>query len=177
MDEDFGLIRRMRGGDEDAVECFVRKYYPDILRYCQYHLSGNAEAEDITQETFAGFFRAFDRYRHYGKAKNYLYVIAGNLCRNFYKKRELLPLYELPAQTENPADAWDVRYDMELALGRLPEELREIVIMYYYQELKLKEIAQILQIGLPLVKYRLRAAKERLRHLLGEEGEYGTNER
>ena len=45
--------------------------------------------------------------------------------------------------------------DVETAVGRLPDELSEVVILYYFQGIKLKEIAQILQIGLPLVKYNI----------------------
>lgn len=64
----------------------------------------------------------------------------------------------LPDETDVTND----RLDMEQALHSLPEELREVVILYYFQELKQKEIAKILGIGLPLVKYRLKRAKEML---------------
>ena len=60
---------------------------------------------------------------------------------------------------------------MEEALRRLPGELREILILYYFQERKQREIADILGIGLPLVKYRLKQAKEQLGELLGKERE------
>lgn len=52
----------------------------------------------------------------------------------------------------------------------MEEELREVVILYYFQDLKQKEIAEALQIGLPLVKYRLRRAKEELGRILKEGG-------
>ena len=58
------------------------------------------------------------------------------------------------------------RLDMEQALRKLPEELREVLILYYFQELKLREIAKVLQIGLPLAKYRIKRAKEQLALLL-----------
>lgn len=79
MDADFRLLSQMKRGEEEAIECFVRKYYPSILQYCHYHLQEIHDAEDLTQETFARFFASLDRYKHYGKAANYLYVIAGNL--------------------------------------------------------------------------------------------------
>ena len=92
MDNDFLLLHRMRQGDETAIEEFVRKYYPLILRYCRLHLWDAGEAEDVTQEVFARFFRTLPQYQHYGKAANYLYVIAGNLCRDSHKKIHPLPL-------------------------------------------------------------------------------------
>ena len=90
MDADFLLLHRMRHGDDQAIEDFVRKYYPMILRYCQLHIQDLGYAEDLTQETFARFFRTLNQYQHYGKAANYLYVIAGNLCRDHHKKPDKL---------------------------------------------------------------------------------------
>ena len=60
MDSDFLLIRRMKNGDDTAIETFVQKYYPVILRYCHLHLSDKSYAEDATQEVFARFFRTLN---------------------------------------------------------------------------------------------------------------------
>ena len=49
MDPDAGLIRRMNQGDDEAIEAFVRKYYPQILGYCCYHLRHRQDGEDVTQ--------------------------------------------------------------------------------------------------------------------------------
>ena len=67
MDADFLLLRRMLDGDDQAIEAFVRKYYPKILQYCRLHIFDRGYAEDCTQETFARFFRTLPQYRHYGK--------------------------------------------------------------------------------------------------------------
>lgn len=90
MDVDFLLIRKMKQGDDDAFEIFVRKYYSDILKYCSYHCFDTEYAEDLTQETFANFFAKLSDYRYKGKTKNYLYTIAGNLCKNYYKQQKKL---------------------------------------------------------------------------------------
>lgn len=169
MDEDFLLIRRMKNGDEQAIETFVRKYYPRILRYCHLHVSDPGYAEDLTQETFARFFRTLKEYQHYGKALNYLYVIAGNLCSDYFRKPPELPLEELPEQTVDGPEPMDLRLDVRLALEKLPPELREVTILFFFQEVRQKEIAGILGIGLPLVKYRIKRAKELLAGYLGKE--------
>ena len=169
MDADFLLLHRMRHGDDQAIEDFVRKYYPMILRYCHLHTQDTSYAEDLTQETFARFFRNLSQYQHYGKAANYLYVIAGNLCRDYHKKPEAIPMEELPEQPVYQTDTLDIRLDVHRALKQLQPELREVTILYFFQELKQKEIARILGIGLPLVKYRIKRAKELLEQLLGKE--------
>ncbi len=86
MDTDILLIQKMRMGDERAVELFVEKYFSRILRYCRSHIGDPSYAEDMTQETFVRFFRTLPQYRHYGKAANYLYAIASNVCSDYYRK-------------------------------------------------------------------------------------------
>ena len=169
MDGDFLLLHRMQNGDDQAIESFVRKYYPKIMRYCHLHIKDSGFTEDLTQETFARFFRTFYQYQHYGKAANYLYVIAGNLCRDYYRKATELPMEELPEQAVCPMESFDLRLDVYIALEQLPKELREVTILYFFQEVKQTEIARILGIGVPLVKYRLRRAKECLARDLGKE--------
>lgn len=57
MDIDFLLLQRMKRGDENAFNVFVRKYYKEILNYCNYHCPDTSTAEDLTQETFCAFSR------------------------------------------------------------------------------------------------------------------------
>ena len=169
MDPDFLLLHQMRNGDDQAIEDFVRKYYPRVLRYCHLHIRDLGYVEDLTQETFARFFRNLSQYQHYGKATNYLYVIAGNLCRDYHKRPGEIHTEELPEQPVYQMEFLDLRLDIHRALEQLPPELREVTILYFFQELKQKEIAGILGIGLPLVKYRIRRAKELLEQLIGKE--------
>ncbi len=174
--DDFLLIQRMKQGDETAFDVFVRKYYGQMLQYCRYHCFDRETAEDLTQDTFLKFFENLRNYRHMGKAKNYLYTIAGNLCKNHAKKQIPMPaepdvleqngfMKDCMKETEN-------RLLTEQALKELAPELREVIILFYLQECKLKEIAGILDIGLPLVKYRLKKAREELKQLIGKEETY-----
>ncbi|MDE7313663.1 MAG: RNA polymerase sigma factor [Eubacterium sp.] len=174
MDTDFLLLLKMKQGDEDAFGQFVHKYYGEILKYCGYHCFDSEYAMDLTQETFLRFFENLSGYRYRGKTKNYLYTIAGNLCKNYYKKKkEAVMDQEGLEEKAGAADPFEdgvlSQMDMAAALETLPDEFREVVILYYFQQLKLSEIADVLNIGLPLVKYRLRQAKKQLKALF--EGE------
>lgn len=170
MDMDFLLVKKMRMGDEEAVEFFVNRYYARILAYCQVHVSDRGYAEDMTQETFAHFFRTLKQYRHYGKAANYLYAIAANVCRDYHRKRKEIVTENIPEQEDVGAGDPEGRMDVQIAFERLPEELRETAILYFQQEQKQKDIAVMLGIGLPLVKYRIRRAREMLAAYLSGEG-------
>lgn len=169
MDRDYFLIRGIRNGDSEAVETFVRKYYPDILKYCYRNLYGDAIAEDITQETFEKFFEHISGYEHVGKAKNYLYTIAGNLLKNRYQRRVEAPLPDAEEAEEDSTAQLALKVTIKEAVDSLKEEYRQVILLHYFQDLKLREIAEILQIGLPLVKYRLARAKDELKNMLGEE--------
>lgn len=168
MDADFLLIHKMKNGDEEAIEVFVKKYYSTIRNYCRLHTYTDCDAEDITQATFERFFRSFRSYHHLGKTANYLYVIARNLCRDSYKKKRDIVMEALPDKGENPIAVIENKIDIEESIKKLPEDLQEVVILHYFQDLKLKEVADIIGIGLPLVKYRIGKAKELLSVYLGD---------
>lgn len=208
MDPDFLLIRQMKDGDDEAIEEFVRQYYPAVLRYCLLRIDDAGYAPDAVQETFERFFRNFARYRHYGKAANYLYVIAGNICRDYYRNRREMAagdaeeVLRFRKRSSGTSDRWniakdgftsseaddsrpqenavqespagisasdaDLRMDLRRAFAALPSELRETAILFFFQELKQREIAKILGIRLPLVKYRIRKAREQLQEMLKE---------
>lgn len=170
MNSDFLLIRHMKNGDETAIESFVRKYYPDILRYCFLHIQDRGHAEDAAQEVFVRFFRTLKQYQHYGKAQNYLYVIAANICKDYYRKPKEVPICEFPELPCEDSFTLDSRLDVRAALGKLPRDLWDVTVLYYFQGLKQREIARILGIGLPLVKYRMKQAKAFLSDYLGEGG-------
>ena len=173
MEADYLLIKRMKQGDEGAFDQFIHKYYQDILNYCSYHCGNNEDAEDLTQETFVNFFSRLSDYQFRGKSKNYLYTISGNLCKNFYKKKKDIPIESFQLENIESDKDENLKIDnkmfIEWALRELSEEYKEVIILYYFEELKLKDIAKILNIGLPLVKYRLRQAKMQLKELLEKE--------
>lgn len=175
MNTDSKVIKQMRQGDDAAFDLFIHKYYSEILKYCTYHCSDREEAKDLTQETFLRFFSGFSSYAHRGKAKNYLYTIAGNLCKNYYRhsKSQLLDSIAEEFPSENQEDALSTQVTVRMCLDQLSEGFREVIILYYYQGLRQTEIADVLGIGLPLVKYRLKKAKEQLEKLLDLEDGHG----
>lgn len=185
MDSDAYLLQRMRKGDDLAIEAFVKKYYPIILSYCRKRIQDIHLSEDLTQETFERFFRNFSEYEHYGKMINYLYTIARNVCNDSYRTNTT----ELSMDEWNLNDSdWKAEYkgepvcdsihhlieqiDMERAVNRLPKIYREVIILYYFCELKQAEIAAVLNVKVRIVKYRIKRGKELLEKILKEETLY-----
>lgn len=170
---DFLLIQKMKQGNEQAFDTFVRKYYNEILKYCSCHCYDTEYAEDLTQETFVNFFAKLSEYHFQGKTKNYLYTIAGNLCKNYYKKKkdvsmdeEALLTYGVSSDMEQVLD----KMFIDSAISSLPKELKEVVVLYYFDGFKIAEIAEKLQISVSLAKYRLTNARKQLKIFGREEG-------
>ena len=166
------LVHLARAGDEDACEKLVKKYYSSIYQYCLLHINDPYEAEDLTQEVFTRFFSNLYRYKEYGKVKNYLYTIAGNTVKNYYKKKKDIPSEELlksEYSSKNHVEELGVRLTIEQAVRKLPEEIRETAVLYFFQELKQREIAELLHIKLSLVKYRIGRAKRTFDERVGGE--------
>ncbi|MGN9059238.1 RNA polymerase sigma factor [Mediterraneibacter faecis] len=162
MTSDFFLVQKIRNGDELAGNQFVEKYYSLIYQYCFLHIRNKECAEDMTQETFVRFYEAILKDANIRKIKNYLYSIAGNILKNYYKKKKEILLDQLPETEKDNLTELEIRLDIERALDQLPEEIKEITILFFFQGLKQKEIAALLHIKLSLVKYRISKAKELL---------------
>lgn len=175
MYSEFLMVQKMKNGDEEACEWFVKKYYAFIYQYCFLHVRDAYYAEDMTQETFLRFFESLKAYTFRGKTKNYLYCIAGNIMKNYYKKKKEVLTDEaleysgddagyIEERTAGPDIA--LRMDIERAVDALPEEIKETAVLFFFQDLKQREIADLLNIKLSLVKYRVSRAKKLLSEYL-----------
>ena len=161
--------------DEEYTDRLIRENYADIYAYCFRHLGHRETAEDLTQETFLRFLRNVERYREYGKIKNYLYVVAGNVIRDHYRKQKEIPVEQELRAERDPKPDMAVEHAAERvgvreALAALESSDREIVILRYYQELKIRDIAAVMRMPASTVRYRLKAAEKELRRRLEKGG-------
>lgn len=157
------IERKLKNGDKEGLYIAFDAYYDKIYGYCYRHVNHRETAQDLTQEVFLRVLLHLENYRHYGKFENYLYVIAGNLCRDYYRKRHVLSLEALELQEEERGFVrTEEQIVIEQALKKLPEQEREIILLRFYQDLRIKDIAKILGLKLSTVKYHLKRAQERL---------------
>lgn len=152
------------------LEKTIRKYYDEIFRYCYHHVESRDVAQDLCQDTFLSFIEHYAQYRQIGKTKNYLYTIARNKCRDYYRKREPVFMAEVPQQ--ETGERMEETVAVRQMVMSLPEEIREAVMLRYFQGMKYKEIAGILGITTSLTKYRVKKGLELL--ALMEGGGHGT---
>lgn len=145
--------------------------YDKIYRYCYFKVSNAAVAEDITQETFLRFLEN-STYKENGKALNYLYTIARNLCIDEYRKRvtEELP-DELAEETgvDGMAESVIDGLVMRQALEKLTPMERELVLLRYVNEVPVKVICELQECSRFSLNRRLKQILKKLRSYLREE--------
>lgn len=168
--DDENLIQRIKAGDADAMDQLVQKYYGMVYAYCYRKLGNRDDAQDITQETFLHFCRNFDSYTQKGKVKNYLYTIAHNLYISMMRKNTPAHFEEREKEAfRDDVDQFEVVDSIKKALSELPNEQREVILLRFYQDLKMKDIARITGSGLSVTKYRLnQGIKAIKKHLKGD---------
>ena len=162
------IFRKLKNGDETAVDELVGLYYSDILRYCRYHVPEESLAEDEVQETFLKVFRYFDDYRHRGKFRAFLYQVAANTCTDLCRKRRWESVDEEIPDEERGMEDTENETDFRRMIRSLPRELEEIVYLRFSQEVKLREIAEITGTPLRTVQSRLRRALDLLKKEMKE---------
>lgn len=163
------LLRRAQAGDARALDELVQQYYPQILSYCRWHTSGEEAAQDAAQETFLKAVRWLDACGGFsGQFRPFLYRIAHNVCIDLHRaaQRDVVPLEQLeeePASLEAGYALTEEELTLRALTARLKPHQRELVLLRFGQQLKLREIAQVTGLPVRTVQSRLRAALAQLK--------------
>lgn len=168
-----------RRGDHRAFEALVVKYQDRIYRVVQRMVGGSEAVDDIAQEVFIRAYRSIGDFKGESSLYTWLYKIALNLCRNFYRTRGRRPVHEeigedgsatvLEAGGGSPEDEvfrrefWE---QLRRGLDGLPEEQREAVVLCDLEGMSYEEMAEVMAVPIGTVRSRIfrgrRALQERL---------------
>ncbi len=173
------LVRRLKqGGDDETVELFVKRYGPRLLSAAAL-LCGNAtDAEDLMIDTLQHAVRSVNRYQEKASFFSWLYGILFNLNRAAWRKRSKSPLTftddvpDVAADEPRAGSGLDASVTADClaaAIRQLPETLQSVVLLRYYGEMSITEVAETLKINPGTVKSRLFSATAKLRELVPEE--------
>lgn len=153
-------VAAARGGDRAAFESLKRQHGDALRRFLTRRAPAHA-VEDILQETWIAAWQGIDRYKGRSGFKAWLYTIGVNKCVNHFRQRTRQSQWELAidadmAGASAPDDyaAAEMRHVVQAALAALAGPQREVIELYYYDELTLAEIAQVLNRNLNTVKYQ-----------------------
>ena len=148
----------------------VEEHHQVLYRYA-FRLTGAVpEAEDLTQQTFLVAQQKLAQVREAASVRGWLFAVLRNCYLKGFRKPSPLCATSLDLDVESIAAA-DVdqpldREALQNAIGRLPEEFKLVVLMFYFEELSYREIAAQLSVPLGTVMSRLSRAKSVLRRLL-----------
>jgi len=166
--EDRDLVGKARRGDVEAYNCLVSRWEKRLYNYLLKLVGDREDALDLTQEVFLKAYQALRKLEDPSRFAPWLYRIAHNEAYSLLRRRrpeeeldEIAPPWAasrlLPAETALAVAA---------ALGRLPEEQREAVVLKIYEGFKFEEIASILDCPISTVKSRVYTALDRLKEAL-----------
>ena len=156
------LLQKIKDGDSVSLDKLVSFYYPDILRYCLWHTPNRQTAEDATQDTFLKTIRHLDAYVHRGKFRAYLYKIASNVCVDYSRKKTMEQLPDDLQEYDSQLEQVESDANFVWLLRELSNEQREVVLLRFVHELKIREIADVVGVPMRTIQSRLRSALKRL---------------
>ena len=181
-DPDVEAMQRLRDGDDLALNEIMHRWTPRVASYLTRNLGNESDALDLTQETFVGVYRARLKYQPKSKFSTWLFGIATNQARQRLRWRRRHPevAFELEhesVQEQNPLivasgdpgkDALQAERAAAVrdAIMDLPDDLREAVVLFEYEDLSHAEIAAIARCSGKAVETRLYRARKLLKSSL-----------
>ena len=180
--DDAELVVRTCRGDNDAFAELVARYQ-DYMHNTIGHMVGfGQDAEDLTQEVFLKAYRGLGGFRRRAQFSTWLYGIMLNCVRSYWRHKGRRPNVvsldrsagedgddpapDPPSPTDGPDGEVERSENVAMiraAIGRLPEELREIVVMRDLQGMSYEDLALTLDLPLGTVKSRLARARSALK--------------
>ena len=161
------ILYALRNGDVTALE-FVYKDYADRLYSFALSVSKNKEiAEDVTADVFIKLYTFLSKGNDVINLKAFLYTAVRNaVYDNFKSASRNTPLPDEDIFIDD-SYAMDEKLAINDALGQLPQDEREIVLLYCYEGFLHKEIAEILDVPEGTVRWKYRKALSALKSILG----------
>lgn len=175
------LVDRFCGGDSTAFHELVGRYKKKIY-YLAYDITGDHhEAEDISQEVFMKMFRSLKTFRRDAKMSSWLYQITVNASIDSIRKKSSKPQRSIEEfdqlnireqiggslssslDPQKSAESSQIQRQISEALQNITPKERTVFVMRHYNDLKLNEIAEILNITIGTVKSLLFRAIRKLR--------------
>lgn len=181
ISDDLRLIMRFKGGDPSAFEELVVKYQDRIYNLCRYTLGNARDADDAAQDIFIKAYRSLKDFKPEKPFYTWLSRIGINTCLDYRRKsfsassflqslsKGMTPPSDQSLFDTTPEKLYELketRKSVELALAKLPDKLRTVIVLREIEQLTYEEIAEIINSSIGTVKSRISRAREALREIL-----------
>lgn len=154
-------VKLAKQGDREAFIRLMRQIEQGLYNTARAMVRKDEDIADALQETILKAYKSLDTLREPGFFKTWVYRILINECNSILKKRsrsitvETLP--EMQDSSDNMASV-----ELRMAVDKLEDQQRIVIILYYFQDMPLKQVADMLQISESAVKTRLYRARKTL---------------
>lgn len=177
---DYQLLELCKAGDALSIEKMIEEYQKDVYRLALSILDDPDEAEDGTQETFIAALRALNSFHGDSSFKTWLFSIAINICRTRLQRRAArerlkqitFGIFRIKSKDNNLPEETLIQNEADTniwrAIQQLDDKHRIPIVLRYYHDLPISEIAETLKIPQGTVHSRLNIARERIRLFLEE---------
>jgi RNA polymerase sigma factor (sigma-70 family) len=175
MFEDRALIRRFNAGDTQALRRIYEKYRLDLFRVARAILCEPTDVEDVVHDAFVGFAAQAGRFALKGSLKGYLAICVANRARNVGRRNRPVNSDRLAPSASESSQAPDLAEIVaseeqsvlvRSALGQLPYEQRQAIVLHVHGCLRFREIARQTGESVNTVKSRYQYGIRKLRSLL-----------
>jgi len=174
-------MERLIAGQDTALNDLMERHATPVFHFLCRMVANEDDANDLAQETFVRVFKSSTSFRTNEKFSTWLFTIAANLARNHFRWRSRHPAISLevenaeteqtlgstipsgvPAPNEQALTA-ERAAAIRAAVGKLPEDMREAIVLCEWEELSMAEAAKILETTPKAVESRLYRARQILR--------------
>jgi RNA polymerase sigma-70 factor (ECF subfamily) len=174
------MVRQSRNGNSQAMEMLVKSCQPVAFKLALSILDDAAEADDAAQDALIQAIRAIPSYRAEASFETWFYRIVVNNCLGKLRKRRtrerlhhlLVDLFRHKRRTDAPPEKQTIQnedtYHILRRVNDLDPKLRLPLVLRYYQELSVAQIAEIMHLSTRTIHTRLKQAHDLLRQSLGE---------
>ena len=173
------LLQQYRSGQTPAFEALVERYRLELFHFLARFAGNRAAAEDLFQETFLQVHLSAETFDTSRRFRPWLFTIAANKARDYLRRNSRRQTPQLSAPIDESGDdsrsfedllasdfplppeeveKQETRELVKQVVSEMPDHLREVLLLAYFQQLAYKDIAEMLSIPLGTVKSRLHAA-------------------
>jgi RNA polymerase sigma-70 factor (ECF subfamily) len=186
---DIELVEGARAGDRESYRLLVERYQTLVYTIALRMVRDRTEAEDIAQEVFLKVYRSLDQFREEASFKTWICRIATNRCIDWKRKHRTREetthqveeadrlVDELHERPEQALLRRETQGEVRRAIEKMPEKYRTILLLYHFQGMSYKDIAEQENISARTVETRLYRAKNMLRSALkGGDSAHATSD-
>ncbi len=167
------LAKLVQGGDTEIFGALIERYEQKMIRYAKKFLFDDTNATDLVQDVFIKAYEHIDSFDSAKKFSPWLYRIAHNCFINEIKRKlhEPLLVFDMDVffpgvptgSPEEKAIEKELQVALDACINDMEQKYREVLILFYYEELSYAEISEVLRIPVATVGMRISRAKKALR--------------